>query len=592
MFKVKYIDNISLNEIIKLKNKHSFLRSAHIGNFNKQTLVLADLGVHILLHEHLRGNAKIYEPSYIKYKNNKTKISNNDENILQLYDNNLKLEDNYGCVKPSQFHFKALKRVSDKIELASEFLLSQIDFIKKAITLLAEEFPEQLYRYQDKQGNSYDYMDRLDNGDLKYKCFESEVIIPKSEIVNEILKMLYSTEKCLNSKKAINPEGIVMNSRMYLLLFSISEVYKNRSGVQRFNSEIVDIYHFAGAQMINYLCQNKEMSEENNIFFQTAYKKLYTTFSDELPKNIIFNLIKTSDLQFVGCIQEDNYQVLDRILSSYKKILKLKDRKKENVSFNIKEYVAKLEKLDFEQFKQLVENLELPNNTYKKILELSEDFQNNKKRIIGEIINFYKSSGIIIKDNAELIKKLNIEIVNEENSLKKMILKNLNLFFTEVSQYDLIKDNKKIYISNEAYDMSFKQIEGLAVIVKNAKNEKEETEREEQKRKKLENIIYAPIQIKVFPIGEKQHEYSDKINWLLKKEKFRVEIDKRDQKIGYKIREAQMQKVPYMIVLGEEECSQGVISVRDRRKGNIGKMNLDNFIDMIKNECKENEIYI
>ena len=586
MFKVNYINNISLNEIMKLQSEYSFLRSAHIGNFNKQTLILADLGIHILLHEHLRGNAKVYEPSYMKYKNDKIKISDNDENILQLYDNKLNIEEKHEYKKPSQLHFNALKKISNNIELASEYLLSQIKFIKKILFVLVETFPEQLYRYQDNQGNSYDYIEKLENGDLKYKCYEKEVVIKKTEVVNEILKMLYSTEECIKSKEILNPEGIVINSRMYLLLFSICEVYKNRKGIQRFNSERVDIYHFAGTQMINYLCQNRKMSKENNLFFQTAYEKIYSLFPNDLPREINFNLISTSDLQYIGCIQEDNYKVLDKIFNNYKEILKLKNNKKNKVSFNIKEYVKELEKLDYIQFKQLINNLELMSTTYKKIVGLLDDFENNKKRIIGEIINYYKSSGFIIKDNEELVEKLNIEILNKEENIKKLILENLNLFYTEVSQYDLLKDNKKLYISNEVYDIDFKELERFSALVKGVKKNKEDNERKEQQRKKMENILYAPIQIKVFPIGEKQNEYSDKINGLLQKENFRVEIDKRDKKIGYKIREAQIQKIPYMIVLGEEEKNESVISVRERRKGNLGKMELNSFIDMIKNECQ------
>ena len=231
MFNVNFVNNLSLNDILKLKEKHSFLRSAHIGNFNKQTLILANLGIHILLHEHLRGNATIYEPSYIRYRNIKTKISNSDDNILQLYDNSLNLEENrdLNCYlnfsstlrKPSQFHYVSLKMISNNIELASEFLIAQMEFLKKLIPILAKEFPEQLYRYQDKDGNSYDYVEKLKNGDLKFKCYDVEKIISKEEVVNEILKMLYSTEKCINSNKIINPEGILINSRLYLLLFSV-----------------------------------------------------------------------------------------------------------------------------------------------------------------------------------------------------------------------------------------------------------------------------------------------------------------------------------------------------------------------------------
>ena len=70
----------------------------------------------------------------------------------------------------------------------------------------------------------------------------------------------------------------------------------------------------------------------------------------------------------------------------------------------------------------------------------------------------------------------------------------------------------------------------------------------------------------------------------MKKYNIRVEIDVRSEKIGYKIREAQLQKVPYMLVIGEKEVKDNTVSVRDRKEGDLGAISIEEFISKIKNE--------
>jgi threonyl-tRNA synthetase len=97
-------------------------------------------------------------------------------------------------------------------------------------------------------------------------------------------------------------------------------------------------------------------------------------------------------------------------------------------------------------------------------------------------------------------------------------------------------------------------------------------------------VRLAPVQIKVLPISEKFSIYSKEILMKLKKADIRCEMDERDEKIGYKIREAQLEKVPYMLILGEKEAETGMLSVRSREQGDIGIMSIEKIIDLIKSD--------
>lgn len=100
----------------------------------------------------------------------------------------------------------------------------------------------------------------------------------------------------------------------------------------------------------------------------------------------------------------------------------------------------------------------------------------------------------------------------------------------------------------------------------------------------------APVQVKVLPISDKYMEYGEKVLAELDAAGIRAEIDKRAEKIGYKIREAQMQKIPYMLVVGAKEEESGVVSVRSRFAGDEGQKSLADFIAVVKEEIEKKEI--
>ena len=92
----------------------------------------------------------------------------------------------------------------------------------------------------------------------------------------------------------------------------------------------------------------------------------------------------------------------------------------------------------------------------------------------------------------------------------------------------------------------------------------------------------APVQISVLPITDRINEYAEKIGKELKDAGFRVEVNSKSDKIGAKIREAQIQKVPFMLVLGDKELEEKKIAVREKTKGDIGQMTLEEFKEMAR----------
>ncbi len=99
-------------------------------------------------------------------------------------------------------------------------------------------------------------------------------------------------------------------------------------------------------------------------------------------------------------------------------------------------------------------------------------------------------------------------------------------------------------------------------------------------------VWIAPVQVKVLSIGEKHVDYARKVAADLASRGFRVEMDLRDEKIGYKIREAQLEKVPYMLIVGEREAKAGAVSVRARRSGDLGSMSLGQFRDRLESDVE------
>ncbi len=100
----------------------------------------------------------------------------------------------------------------------------------------------------------------------------------------------------------------------------------------------------------------------------------------------------------------------------------------------------------------------------------------------------------------------------------------------------------------------------------------------------------APEQARVMPVSERFREYGERVENELRSHGFRVSGDYRPEKIGYKIREAQLEKIPYMLVVGEKEQSAGTVSVRDRVDGDLGAMSVAELVKRLGDEVKERRI--
>lgn len=96
----------------------------------------------------------------------------------------------------------------------------------------------------------------------------------------------------------------------------------------------------------------------------------------------------------------------------------------------------------------------------------------------------------------------------------------------------------------------------------------------------------TPVQVKLLPIADRHYDYLKAVENKLEERGIRCEIDDRSEKIGFKIRSAQMEKIPYMLVAGDKDIENGTVSVRSRKEGEQGAMSVDEFADMIEKEIK------
>ena len=100
-------------------------------------------------------------------------------------------------------------------------------------------------------------------------------------------------------------------------------------------------------------------------------------------------------------------------------------------------------------------------------------------------------------------------------------------------------------------------------------------------------VWLAPVQLKVIPISDDQLDYAREIKEFMERDGIRVEIDHSQEKVGYKIRQAQVQQVPYMVIVGGQEVAAGTVSVRERRKGDLGAYSQAQFKEMVLKEIRE-----
>lgn len=97
----------------------------------------------------------------------------------------------------------------------------------------------------------------------------------------------------------------------------------------------------------------------------------------------------------------------------------------------------------------------------------------------------------------------------------------------------------------------------------------------------------APVQVRILPIADSHKEYAEKLKEKLEEYDIRVELDEREEKIGYKIREAQLQKIPYMLIVGDKEVEANAVGVRSRKEGDLGQMKINEFVSKIFEEVKK-----
>jgi len=99
-------------------------------------------------------------------------------------------------------------------------------------------------------------------------------------------------------------------------------------------------------------------------------------------------------------------------------------------------------------------------------------------------------------------------------------------------------------------------------------------------------VWLAPTQVRILPISDKYNDYANEVKKALFDKGIRVEIDDRAEKTGFKIREAQLQKIPYMLIVGEKEAADKTVSVRSRDNGEVGSIDLNEFISTISEEIE------
>ncbi|CDA19176.1 threonine--tRNA ligase [Ruminococcus sp. CAG:488] len=104
-------------------------------------------------------------------------------------------------------------------------------------------------------------------------------------------------------------------------------------------------------------------------------------------------------------------------------------------------------------------------------------------------------------------------------------------------------------------------------------------------------IWLAPVQVKLLPIADRHHEYAFEVAKKLEAKGIRCEVDTRSEKTGYKIREAQLQKIPYMLLMGDKDIEGNCVSVRKRGEGDIGAMGVDEFVEMAAKQIESKEIF-
>lgn len=357
-------------------------------------------------------------------------------------------------------------KICDKnVEAVSGYFLNNASLITKVLEVLVPNFSNELYKFVDDDSTVFLFDKLLENGDFQFKCNDNIRIVKKENIITEIFNIFNSTDLCLKSHKFVNPSGILMSSKFYLFLTIICEIFNTKEKLL----DAIDLYHFSGTQMINYMIKNKQMAFENKIFFEKAYKLVCEKFKDSLPKQVNFNLIPTDYFRFICCLKSCDYNKLEEIYKLYKMIQNLKNVKNRIKSDFIEIEFNKLKELDNLELLRFV-NETIENISKRKANKLNYLFSKcdiKREKIVSELANLLYQNNKLATDIICLIDS----IINEfDLDFKNKVSENLNLFFEEITQYDLLFSNDDIYIAKQSYNMKINEIKKISKIILSIKN--------------------------------------------------------------------------------------------------------------------------
>jgi len=279
----------------------SVLRSAHIGNFDPATLMLAQEGFSILLHEHIHGSFKGYEPGFIRKDGKRLKIAEGELDKLICHSrpiehakmNSVVGLNGYDTQTPFYTHYSSLKQLyPTNVSSASEFLLEQEPFLLDMISVLSQEFKHFFHKYADENGNIFNYS-REKGSQIIYQQVNGEVEISSSTLAGYSLDYLKAVSSLREKNHdPVNIPGAIMNSSLYIVLATICDLYKGRKGTERYSNDST-VMHFSGAEMTNYLLSNPASAVRLQSEINSIYSYLHKEFSSRLPNSVRFILIPT-----------------------------------------------------------------------------------------------------------------------------------------------------------------------------------------------------------------------------------------------------------------------------------------------------------
>ncbi|PIU10930.1 hypothetical protein COT27_00595 [Candidatus Kuenenbacteria bacterium CG08_land_8_20_14_0_20_37_23] len=473
MFKITNGENYSLKAIHDhQQNGGSVLRSAHVGNFNAPTLFLAQEGFPVILHEHIRGDAKIYKPAFLKIGGQELPLT--DQTTLPLTHSVINseakekiksiLEGNFQ--RPAQLHYESLKRLfPSNIQLTSQLFFEQEPFFAKAMEVLAREYPGLFGNFVDKEGNIFNLAKKQGKNEQLYIDDNgTEISINPEQVAEMAHNYLKQTIEAI-TRNGSNPEGIVMKSNLYLLLSSVCEIYKDRTGTERYRPDRVEVVHFSGAEMMNYLIKNRNHAQDNTKELNNLYETLRREFGSILPDILDFRLVPTDMIGKIVTDTETTSKEVDELFINNQRLSEAYANRQKSRGLSAEEIKQRVLSLDEQAITQRILELyaqigNLPGRIKKKISDVKdmlEDFEINRKKITGNLI----SAEIAVNDVYSEGVELDIEIIKIRNRISEISAENQKTEPTEISQFDIIKDNKKIYFPESARELSQRQLQDI-----------------------------------------------------------------------------------------------------------------------------------